>query len=75
MMEEQHVVKYISDLKYPIQECVILYDVFSVNEAHNKVMKIERLKIRALSFKSVAEKTFNNKRTQQSFTLSDRLSA
>ena len=50
-MEEQQVAKYISGLKYPIQEHAILHDVFSVDEAYNKDMKIERLISRAPSFK------------------------
>ena len=72
MTEEKQTAKCISGLKYPIQECVILYDVFSINKAHNKVMKIERLQSRASPFKSVAEKTSSNTRTQQSSTLGDR---
>jgi len=75
MTEEQQAAKYIISLKYLIQEHVILHDVFSVDEAHNKVMRIERLQSRASPFKSVAEKTSDNTRTQQSFTLSDRLLA
>jgi len=42
VMEEQQAAKYISNIKYPSQECVILHNVFSVNEAHNKVLKVER---------------------------------
>ena len=42
MTEEQQSTKYISGLKYSIQECVILHDVFSVDEAHNKALKIKR---------------------------------
>ena len=42
-MEEQQAAKYISGLKYPIQERVILHDVFSVDEVYNKALKIERL--------------------------------
>ena len=71
MTKEQQAVKYISDLKYPIQKRVILHDVFSIDKAHNKALKIERLQSRAAPFKSVAEKTSSNTRTQQSFTLSD----
>jgi len=71
MMEGQQAVKYISGLKYPIQERVILHDVFSIDKAHNKAIKIERLQSRAAPFKSVVEKTSSNTRTQQSFTLSD----
>ena len=33
MMDEQQMAKYINGLKYPIQECMILHDVFSVDEA------------------------------------------
>jgi len=43
MMEEQQATKYISGLKYHIQECVILHDMFSVGETHNKALKIEKL--------------------------------
>jgi len=46
MMEEQQAAKYISGLKYSIQERVILHDVFSVDEAHNKALKVERLQCR-----------------------------
>ena len=46
MTEEQQAAKYISGLKYSIQERVILHDVFSVDEAHNKILKIERLQSR-----------------------------
>jgi len=72
MTEEQQAAKYISGLKYPIQEHMILHDVFSVDEAHNKTMKIEMLQNRASPFKSVAEKTSSNTRTQQSSTSGDR---
>ena len=44
MMEEQQAAKFISDLKYPIQEHVILHDVFSVDET-NKALKIEDYKV------------------------------
>ena len=40
MTEEQQATKYISGLKYSIQERVILHDVFSVDEAHNKALKM-----------------------------------
>ena len=42
MTEKQQIVKYISGLRYTIQECVALYDVSSIDKAHNKAMKIER---------------------------------
>jgi len=48
MMEEQQAAKYISSLKYSIKERVILHEVFSVDEAHNKALKIERLQSRTL---------------------------
>jgi len=54
MSEEQQAAKYINGLKYSIQERVIFHDVFSVDEAHNKAMKIKRLQNRALPFKTVA---------------------
>ena len=43
MTDEKQTTNYINGLKYPIQKCVILHDVFSVDEAQNKAMKIERL--------------------------------
>ena len=43
--------KYINGIKYPIQEHVILNDVFFMDEAHNKTMKIERLQSRAPPFR------------------------
>jgi len=49
--EEHQAVKYISGIKYSNQECVILHDVFSVDEAHNKALKIERLQSRAPLFR------------------------
>jgi len=59
-------------MKYSIQERVALQDMFSVIEAQNKAMKIERLHNRDLPFKGAAERTFDNIRTQQSFTSSER---
>ena len=44
IMDEQQTAKYISGLKYHIQKRVILHDVFSVDEAYNKAMKIEAVK-------------------------------
>jgi len=41
MTEKQQTAKYISRLRYTIQEHVAIHDVLSVNEAHNKAMKIE----------------------------------
>jgi len=75
MTEEQQAAKYISTLKYHIQERVILHDVFSVDEAYKKVMKIKRLQNKDLPFKSIAKKTSNSTRTQQSFTFGDRTPA
>ena len=47
MTEEKQAIKYISGLRYPIQELVIFHDVFSIDEAHNKALKIERLQSKA----------------------------
>jgi len=47
LTEEQQNAQYIHRLNYPIQERVAIQDVFSVNEAQNKVMKIGRLQSRA----------------------------
>ena len=52
MMEEKQAAKYINGLKYPIQECVIFYDVFSIDEAQNKALMIERLQSRVPLFRS-----------------------
>ena len=43
MTEEQQTAKYIHGLKNPIQECVALQDVYSIDKAQNKTMKVERL--------------------------------
>ena len=51
---------------------MILHNIFSIDEVHNKAIKIERLQNRASPFKSVAKKTWGSIRTQQSFTSSDR---
>jgi len=51
MTEEQQAAKYISGLKYNIQKRVIIHDVFSVDEVHNKALKIERLHNRAPLFR------------------------
>jgi len=50
MTEEQQVGKYISGLKYPIQERVIFHDIFSVGAAPNKALKVERLQNRTPLF-------------------------
>ena len=50
LTEDQHNVKYIHGLNYPIQESIAIQDVFSVDEARNKAMKIERLRSRAPPF-------------------------
>jgi len=60
-----------SGLKYLIQECMILHDVFSVDEAHNKAIKIERLQNRTLPLKSAAERASSSTRTQPSSTLGE----
>jgi len=67
MMKEQ-AKKYINDLKYLIQERMILHDMFSVDKAHKTVLKIERLQNRALSFKSIPEKTSSSSKTPQGST-------
>ena len=51
MTDEQQTVKYTNELRYLIQERVILHDVFSIDEAHNKAMKIDRLHSRAPPFR------------------------
>jgi len=51
MTEEQQTSKYISGLKYHIQECVILRDVFSVDKAYNRALKAERLQSKAPPFR------------------------
>ena len=72
MTDEQQTAKYINGLKYPIQKCVILHDVFSIDEAHNNAIKIERLQDRAVPFKSTAEKTSGNKIALQRSTSGER---
>jgi len=42
LTEEQQTAKYIYRLNSPIQECVAIQDVFFVDEAPKKAMKIER---------------------------------
>jgi len=51
---------------------VILHDVFSINEAHNKAMKIERLQSRVVPLKSTVEKISGGTKTQQDFTSGER---
>ena len=72
-MDEQQTAKYISRLKYSIQERVILHDVFSVNEAHNKAMKIERLHSRAPPFRNpmLLQESLGGEEIQSSSTLVD----
>ena len=41
MTEEQQIMKYVNGLRYTIQDRVTLHNVFSVDKAHNKAMKIE----------------------------------
>jgi len=48
MTEEQQAAKYISVIKYSTQEHVIIHDVFSIEEAHNKALNIERLQCSTL---------------------------
>ena len=77
MIEEQQMAKYISGLKYSIQEHVILHDVFSVDEAQNKALKIERLQSRAPPFKHLMpnEKPSGGKGIQLSSMTDDQPSA
>ena len=51
MSEEQVVAKYIKGLKYSIQEKVVIHTVYSVDEAHNMALKVERLSSKALPFR------------------------
>jgi len=73
MTEEQQTVKYINGLGYTIQEHVALHDVFSVDEAHNKAMKIERLQSRAPLFRRQLsiEEPAEDDGVQQSSTMTD----
>ena len=73
-MEEQQAIKYINDLKYPIQERVILHDVSFVDEAHNKAMKIERLQSKAPPFRrpTPIEESASDVRVQSSPAMVDR---
>ena len=77
MTEEQQAAKYTSDLKYPIQECVILLNVFSVDEAHNKAIEIERLQSTSPSFRHPAliEESTSDVGVQSSPTMVNRPSA
>ena len=72
--EQQQAAKYISDLKNHIQECVILHDVFFIDEAHNKALKIERLQSRAPSFRRpmLIEESANGTGVQPSSAMVDR---
>jgi len=71
MTEVQQAAKYISGLKYPIQERVILHDVFSVDEPHNKALKIERLQNRASPFRysTIFENSTSGEGVQLSSTM------
>ena len=48
-----------------------IQDVFYVDEAQNKGMKIERLQSRTLPFKGNTEKASDNIRTQEGSTSSE----
>ena len=52
LTEEQQISKYINGLKYSIQERVTIQDVFSIDKAQNKAIKIERLQNWALLLKA-----------------------
>ena len=69
MTDEQQAKKYVSGLKYPTQEHMILHDMFSIDEAHCKTMKIERLQ--NSPFKSSREDIQQFKKSAK-FHISDR---
>jgi len=73
MLDEQQAVKCINGLKYPIQERMILHDMFSIDEAQNKVMKNERLHSRTqpLRCPMSIEKPLGGEGIQLSFTTGD----
>jgi len=64
LTEEQQTTKYIHGLKYSIQKRVDLQDLYSVDEAQNKAMKVERLQNKTLPFKNATERTSDGTRTQ-----------
>ena len=66
LIKKQQTSKYINGLKFSIREHVAFQDVFSVDEAQNKAMKIERLQRRALPFKGAAERASSNTRSSTS---------
>jgi len=68
LTEEQLTAKYIHELKYTIQERMALQDLYSIDEAQNKAMKVERLQNKALPFKNAIEKIIGGTRTQQGST-------
>jgi len=57
LMEEQQTAKYIYRLKYLIQERMDLQDLYCIDEAQSKAMKVERLQNKALPFKNTEERT------------------
>jgi len=63
-MEEQQTIKYIHELKYPIRERVTLQDLYSIDEAQNKTMKVVRLQNKALPFKNTSKRTSGGTQTQ-----------
>ena len=66
--------KYINGLKYPIQECVIIHNVFSIDEPHNKALKLERIQNRASLFKrpTPIQKSTSATRVHPGSTMVDR---
>ena len=72
MTEEKQAMKYISGLKYSIQESDPS-DVFSIDEAHNKALKIERIQSRSLPFRcsTPIKKSASGIGVQPSFTMID----
>ena len=64
LTEEQQAAKYIRGLKYPIQERVVFQNLYFVDEAENKAMKVKRLQNNVLSFKNTSERTYGGTQTQ-----------
>ena len=63
LMEEQQTAKYIYRLTYLIKERVDLQDLYSIDEAQNKALKVERLQNKALPFRNATERTSGGTRT------------
>ena len=72
-MTEKQRTKYVNGLRYTIQERVAFNDVFAVDEAHNKAMKIGRIQSRALLFRRqlLIEEPAEGDEVQPSSTMAD----